>query len=183
MRIVGSVIARAGSKRLPFKNLFPYKGEPLVLRAVKKLIRCGLFSNIVLSTDCELTARTCREVEKLSLLKRPDELATDEVGSIPVFQHIVENFPCDIHLNYNCNFPECSETVFSEAISIAQKSGEALSEPYAVWAQSKDCLENYGDPFKITAKVFQSKKIHPLDIHTYDDLLNVHQENQKEFTW
>ena len=182
-KVIASVIARAGSKRLPYKNLLPYKGVPMVRRAILQLLESKLFSKVVLSTDSELIARTCVDIKELSVINRPTELATDEVASIPVFQHIVQNFPCDIHLNYNCNFPECSKDVFSEAISLAREFGESLSNPYAVWAQSTDCLKNYGDPFKITAKIFSAKNVYPLDIHTEEDLLNMHREMQASLNW
>ena len=79
MKIVGSVIARSGSKRLAYKNLLPYKGEPLVRRAIIKLFQSNLFTQIVLSTDCELIARTCLDIKGLSILKRPAELASVEM--------------------------------------------------------------------------------------------------------
>ena len=183
MRNLGSVIARAGSKRLPYKNLLPYKGIPLVRRAIINLIESNLFDDVVLSTDCELIARTCIDLENATILHRPPKLATDDTASIPVFQHIIDNFPCDIHLNYNCNFPECPKEVFASALSIAADSGESLSNPYAVWAQSSTCLKNYGDPFKITAQIFEAKEVHPIDIHTEDDLLAAHQENQIYSPW
>ena len=59
MKITGSVIARLGSKRLTYKNILPYKGVPLVVRALQKLLKSQLFDHIVLSTDSELIARTC----------------------------------------------------------------------------------------------------------------------------
>ena len=183
MKIVGSVIARAGSKRLPYKNLLPYKGVPLVRHALQKLLDSGLFEKVVLSTDCELIARTCMDLNEVEILKRPDNLAMDNIASIPVFQHILDHFPCDIHLNYNCNFPECPMGVFSEAISQVLKDEEALSKPYAVWAQSAKCLRNYGDPFNITAKIFEVPALNPLDIHNHDDLLQTHREHQVELRW
>lgn len=179
MKVVGSVIARIGSKRLTYKNLLPYKGEPLVLRAVRKLIDCPVIHEVVLSTDSELIARTCMD-EDVQVLWRPENLAGDQVASIPVFQHIVENHQCDLHVNYNCNFPECDESVISKAIDLAAETGEALSDPYAVWAQTRECLANYGDPFSITAKTFEARGVHPLDVHTMEDLLHVHRENQPE---
>jgi len=182
MKVVGSVIARLGSKRLTYKNLLPYKGVPLVLHAITKLIDSKLFDQVVLSTDSELIARTCL-LSKVEVLFRPDSLSTDDIPSIPVFQHIIENFPCDIHLNYNCNFPECDQTVFEKAIEIANESGESLSNPYAVWTQTKECLDNYGDPFQITASQFVTKSVHSLDVHTMDDLLEVHRVNQPTFSW
>ena len=182
MKTVGSVIARLGSKRLTYKNLLPYQGEPLVLRAVRKLLESDSIDQVVLSTDSELIARTCL-LEGVEILFRPDQLAGDEVPSIPVFQHIVAHFPCDIHLNYNCNFPECEPSVIDEALSLAEERGESLSNPFAVWAQTKACLDSYGDPFAITATQFDAPGVHPLDIHTMEDLLEVHRAKQSTFFW
>lgn len=182
MRIIGSVIARIGSKRLTYKNLLPYKGVPLVLRAVRRLISFERIDQVVLSTDNELIARTCME-EKISILRRPDSLAQDKIPSIPVFQHIVEHFPCDIHLNYNCNFPECPKSVFDEAIDLCIKTGESLSDPFAVWTQSYEKLKDYGNPMEITADKFKVKNLHALDVHTMNDLLEAHRVHQNSSPW
>lgn len=182
MTILGSVIARLGSKRLTYKNLLPYQGEPLVVRALRKLLESGSIDRVVLSTDSELIARTCL-MDGVEILFRPEILSGDEIASIPVFQHIVEHIPCDLHVNYNCNFPECELSVIDQAISIAQETGEALSNPFAVWAQTNECLADYGDPFNITATQFDAPGTHPLDIHTMEDLLEVHRVHQKDFSW
>ena len=177
LKIIASVIARLGSKRLAYKNLLPYQGVPLVLRAIQKLKQCEMFDEIVLSTESELIARTCIH-EGIKILRRPNDLAGEEVGSIPVFQHIVQNVPCDIHLNYNCNFPECEKSVFEQAIALCQDQGEALSVPYAVWAQTKNVLDSYGDPNRITATRFETDQVFDLDIHTIEDLITTHQSHQ-----
>ena len=182
MKVIGSVIARLGSKRLTYKNLLPFNGVPLVRLAVDRLIDSDLFDQVVLSTDSELIARTCLDCD-VEILKRPPELANDKTPSIPVFSHIVDNFPSDIHLNYNCNFPVCGKSVFKEAIDLTVKYGEALSVPYAVWAQSKEVLKTYKDPMKITAHKFNAPQVHPLDIHTMEDMLSAHRENQKSLNW
>ncbi|OUU24824.1 MAG: hypothetical protein CBC04_07975 [Verrucomicrobia bacterium TMED44] len=183
MKIVGSVIARLGSKRLTYKNILPYKGEPLIVRALRKLVNSKLFDEVVLSTDSELIARTCLDIGGVSLLNRPPELSSDEVPSIPVFQHILRNFPSDIHLNYNCNFPECEISVFEQSIELTAEHGESLSIPYAVWSQTKAKLENYGDPMVLPAHQFETSAVHPIDIHTMEDLLLAHKDNQKSFDW
>jgi CMP-N-acetylneuraminic acid synthetase len=182
MEVVGSVIARLGSKRLTYKNLLPFNGEPLVLRALRKLVDSEMFDQVILSTDSELIARTC-QMDGIKILYRPEELSADKTPSIPVFQHVVSHFPCDIHLNYNCNFPHCETSVFKKAIEIAKETGESLSNPFAVWAQSSECLLNYGDPFQITANQFVTEDVHPLDIHTMDDLLELHRNYQPTFSW
>ena len=183
VKVIGSVIARQNSKRLAHKNLLPYKGKPLVLRAVQKLLHSNLFDQVILSTDSELIAYTCMNIRGLSVLRRPPELCGDHVASIPVFQHIMENFPADIHLNYNCNFPECDESVFKKGIELASENEESLSVPYAVWTQTKDRLINYADPFQITAETFEDEKIGNTDIHTMEDLIHVHRESLGTLVW
>ena len=183
MKIIASVIARQNSKRLVYKNLLPYKGVPLVLRAVRKLLNSNLFDEVILSTDSELIAYTCKNEDGLRILRRPPELCEDSVPSIPVFQHILKNYPAEIHLNYNCNFPECDLSVFKRGIELALRKGESLSVPYAVWAQTKDCLMNYGNPFEITAETFEDDRIGAVDIHTFEDLTNVHRESVDSNPW
>ena len=48
--------------------------------------------------------------------------------------------------------------MFDKAIELAGSTGEALSVPYAVWAQTSECLRNYDDPMKITASRFKIQK-------------------------
>ena len=36
---------------------------------------------------------------------------------------------------------------------------------------------------KITATRFNTDLVHPIDIHTMEDLLTVHQEKQEDFEW
>ena len=180
MKVVGSVIARLGSKRLPYKNLLPFEGVPLVRRAVDFLQRCPEVDLVVVSTESELIARTCLGTGA-EILPRPLELAGDKVPSIPVFQHLAERFPCDLHVNYNCNFPVCDPEVVSKAIELAKETGESLSEPVAVWAQTRERLADYGDPFAITATRFQDERICGIDVHHEEDLLEIHRRHQSGF--
>jgi len=180
LKIVGSVIARLGSKRLAYKNLLPYDGVPLVRRAVEFLSSCPSVDEVVLSTESEWIARSCVGTGA-HVLRRPPHLAGDEVASVPVFQHLVEHFPCDVHVNYNCNFPICNPSVVDRAIDMAKQTGESLSDPVAVWAQTRERLEDYGDPFVITATRFADDRICPVDIHREEDLLQSHRLHQAGF--
>ena len=73
MKVVGSVIARLGSKRLTYKNILPYQGEPLARRALRKLLESEMFDEVILSTDSELIAYTC-QMEGVRILQRPESL-------------------------------------------------------------------------------------------------------------
>ena len=178
MKVTGSVIARLGSKRLTYKNLLPFNGKPLIGIAIERLFECNKVDQVVVSTESELIARVALDFGA-KILKRPPELAEDNTPSIPVFQHIVANFPCDIHVNFNCNYPLCETAVIDTAIKMAVEKGEALSNPFAVWAQSKERLENYLDPFDIPAiPKFNDDRTGPLDIHCMDDLLETYRLSQ-----
>ena len=177
MSIIGSVIARLGSKRLTYKNLLPIQGKPLLGLAIEKLQKVQRIDRVVVSTESELISRVAKDFGA-DVLMRPKELAGDEIASVPVYKHIIENYPCDLHVNYNCNFPICPISVIERSIDLAMEHGESLSVPFAVWTQTSKCLENYGDPFQITAHRFQDNRIHPVDIHTMEDLLCVYREIQ-----
>ena len=180
MYVVGSIIARLGSKRLTYKNLLPFAGKPLVGLGIEILRQAKLVDQIVVSTESELIGRVALDFGA-TVLYRPPELARDDVPSIPVFQHIVENFNCDVHVNFNINFPLCQPAVIDRAVELAAENGEALSRPYAVWAQSLERLANYHDIYTIPsafANGFDDDRAGPLDIHTEQDLLETYRAAQ-----
>ena len=177
MKVVGSIIARLGSKRLTYKNILPFDGKPMLGLGIEKLRAARLVDEIVVSTESELIARIAHDFGA-NVLKRPQELAADNIPSIPVFQHIVEHFECDLHVNFNVNFPLCEPEVIDRIIEMALVHGEALSEPVAVWAQTRECLANYGDPWQITAKRFEDERAGRVDVHTLEDLLQVYRLKQ-----
>ncbi|MBC2606924.1 cytidylyltransferase domain-containing protein [Pelagicoccus albus] len=180
MYVVGSIIARLGSKRLAYKNLLPFAGKPLVGLGVEILRQAKLVDEIVVSTESELIARVALDFGA-TVLRRPAELAGDDVPSVPVFQHIVEHHHCDVHVNFNINFPMCDPAVIDRAVELAARDGEALSKPFAVWAQSVERLANYEDPFKIPSamrSIFDDVRAGPLDVHTEQDLLDTYRASQ-----
>ncbi|OIO59773.1 MAG: hypothetical protein COZ46_04955 [Verrucomicrobia bacterium CG_4_10_14_3_um_filter_43_23] len=178
MEVIGSVIARLGSKRLPYKNILPIGGKPMVIHGVETLLRCPSIDLVVVSTESELIEEIVKSVfgnnDKVVFHRRPKELAEDNVPSMPVFRNIIEHYPARIHVNYNYNLAICEPMVIERAIELAREHEEALSVPYAAWAQTKNRILNYEDPWKITAHLFQDSRVEDLDIHTEADLLKAH---------
>ncbi|MEA2156675.1 MAG: CMP-N,N-diacetyllegionaminic acid synthase [Solirubrobacteraceae bacterium] len=73
---VALIPARAGSVRVPHKNIRPLAGHPLIAYTIAAAIESGVFADVVVSTDSEEIAAIARhygaEVPEL----RPPELAT-----------------------------------------------------------------------------------------------------------
>ena len=164
---------------MAYKNLLPFDGKPLVGIGIEKLRQAELVDQIVVSTESELIARVALDFGA-TVLYRPPELAEDSVPSVPVFQHLVAAYPCDVHVNFNINFPMCDPRVIDRAIELAAKDGEALSRPFAAWSQRCDVLQDYGDVYRISAHQheFEDQRAGPVDIHTLEDLLETYRYKQ-----
>ena len=52
-RIVALIPARAGSKRVPDKNIRPLAGHPLIAYTVAAALSSKIFSDVIVSTDLE----------------------------------------------------------------------------------------------------------------------------------
>ncbi len=181
MAVVGSIIARLGSRRLTYKNILPFGGVPMIGLGLQKLRQARCVDVVVVSTESELIARIAWDFGA-TVLRRPVELAGDSVPSVPVFQHIVAHYPCEVHVNLNVNFPLCDPEVIDRAVAHARAHGEALSVPFAVWAQSAERLANYSDPYdgpwKYPHLQFEDARAGAIDVHTEADLLEVYRQKQ-----
>lgn len=92
------ILARAGSKRLPRKNVRAIGGIPLVGRAVRTARwaaqRLGNPADVVVSTEDVEIARLAQQWGAEVPFLRPAPLATDEVPSVAVLRHalaVLEN--------------------------------------------------------------------------------------------
>lgn len=82
--------ARGGSKRLPGKNIMLLKGKPLIHYTIEAALNSHIFDEICVSSDCEQILETASFFNSISLLKRPDSLATDEASSEDVILHALK---------------------------------------------------------------------------------------------
>ncbi|MDD9899945.1 MAG: acylneuraminate cytidylyltransferase family protein [Alphaproteobacteria bacterium] len=80
------ILARGGSKGLPGKNIKPLAGKPLIAHTIGHAQESGLFSHIVVSSD-DTDILSVAEQYGAIPLKRPDDLASDTIGSMPSVKH------------------------------------------------------------------------------------------------
>lgn len=87
--VVAIVPARGGSRRIPRKNVRPFRGVPLLARTLATAAASGLFDRIVVSTDDDEVARIAEDAGADVPFRRPDSLADDRTPTAPVVTHAI----------------------------------------------------------------------------------------------
>lgn len=87
LNILCTICARGGSKGVKNKNTRLINGEPLIAHTIKQALTSGLFSEIVVSTDCDAIAQASSDAGAIVFFKRPAHLASDTAAKLPVIRH------------------------------------------------------------------------------------------------
>jgi N-acylneuraminate cytidylyltransferase len=80
--IVALIPARAGSKRVPDKNIRPLAGHPVIAYTIAAALDSGVFSDVIVSTDSENYAEIVKYYGAQVPFLRPAELAGDQSPDI-----------------------------------------------------------------------------------------------------
>lgn len=100
---VAIVAARGGSKRIPGKNILPMHGKPMLAWPIQAARDAGVFSRIIVSTDCPEIAETAQaagaEVPGLRPAEISDDLATlDKVISWAISEYdVTSEWVCSLY--------------------------------------------------------------------------------------
>jgi len=89
--ILAIIPARAGSKRLPGKNMRPLHGKPMVLWTVEEAIKSQYIDTVVVTTDDQAVIKAVKSFN-IQVLDRPPELAADESLMYETIFHVLEYF-------------------------------------------------------------------------------------------
>lgn len=82
--------ARGGSKRIPRKNIRPFRGKPMIAWSIEAAQAAGCFDRIVVSTDDEeIAAVACSHGAEVPFL-RPAHLADDQASTQAVVLHALK---------------------------------------------------------------------------------------------
>jgi N-acylneuraminate cytidylyltransferase len=87
--------ARGGSKRIPRKNIKEFCGQPMIAYSIQAAKQSGCFDKIIVSTDDQEIADVAKSYGADVPFMRPEELANDYAGTIPVIKHAIEWFEQD----------------------------------------------------------------------------------------
>ena len=84
---IAVIPARGGSKRIPRKNIRPFRGKPMIAWSIDAAQSSGLFEHVVVSTDDAEIGEVARRLGAEVPFVRPAELAGDDVGITDVVSH------------------------------------------------------------------------------------------------
>jgi CMP-N,N'-diacetyllegionaminic acid synthase len=125
--VLAIIPARAGSKRLPGKNLRPLCGKPLIAWTIEAARQSRLITDLVCSTDDERVMELCIEAD-VDVIVRPAELATDTATSESVIAHALMGYEAD----YVCLLQPTSPLRIAEdidaCVAAAMRARAALTE-------------------------------------------------------
>lgn len=162
MKLVGLILAKGQSKRLPGKNKKDFKGEPMFLINVKKCRR--VFGEVYVSSDDEEILNLARSAGAITI-RRGEELG-GETPDIPVYQHAVNCMPdIDGIVAVHANNPTIDintiiavkkiletgvpEVMTCHTVTDANNYHNQSAKIYgSVRGMTVERLYNYGDPYK-----------------------------------
>jgi CMP-N,N'-diacetyllegionaminic acid synthase len=98
---VALIPARAGSKRVPNKNVRSLAGHPLMAYTIAAAIQSEVFSSVVVSTDCELYAKIAKYYGAEVPFLRPAAFAGDLSPDIEWVEYTLKRLKDQGH-PYDC---------------------------------------------------------------------------------
>lgn len=91
-RLLCIIPARGGSKRIPHKNILPFKGKPIIAYTIETVKASGIADEIMVSTDDEEIATIAQQYGAKYPFRRDDETANDVAGVADVLIEVVNRY-------------------------------------------------------------------------------------------
>ncbi|HEY9163776.1 MAG TPA: acylneuraminate cytidylyltransferase family protein, partial [Magnetovibrio sp.] len=87
MKVLAIIPARGGSKRIPYKNIREFHGQPMLHYSLKTAEDSKLFAHIHVSTDDDQIAQVAKDAGYPVKFKRDERLADDQTGVVAVLKN------------------------------------------------------------------------------------------------
>lgn len=123
-RVLAVVPARGGSKGIPGKNLRTIGGVSLLHRAVSVALESAHVDHVVVTSDDESILRHAEEIDGVTTLLRPAELAADDSAMWPTVVHALDHSdPADVVVLLQPTSPLRLASDVDEAIELLHARG------------------------------------------------------------
>ena len=94
-KILAIISARAGSKRLPNKNIKNLLGKPLIAYTIKQALSCRFINRVIVNTESSKIAKIALQYGADVPFLRPEHLATDTAQEIDSILYVVNKLKED----------------------------------------------------------------------------------------
>lgn len=184
MDVVGLIIAKGKSERLPRKNLRNYNGKPMFLWNLEKMLK--IFERVYVSSDDPNILFEAWQAGAIRIDR--DKGLGGHTPNIPVYQHALSRMG---EVDAVVAVQACSPNIDHNLIVTAKRLMEmgvpevmtvhpiVRDESYhqqrfylygSIWGIKADLLKNYGDPYKPNPKVLIEDN--SIDIHDEADFVD-----------
>jgi CMP-N-acetylneuraminic acid synthetase len=104
MKVVALIPVRSGSVRVKNKNLKPFAGSNLLKLKIEQLLKIKNIDEIVINSNSDEMLEIAKEYP-VTLVKREEKFASNEVSMSEVYKNMAENIKGDIIVYTNCTSP------------------------------------------------------------------------------
>jgi len=172
-QVVGVMIAKRHSTRLPVKNRLDFHGVPLFKWNLEKML--AVFDRVIFDSDCPQMLMAASQLGAETHM-RTKSLLGHEVPSIPIFESILDDFGnFENIVNVQANSPNVPQSLMKKASEIMMRDDtNELLTMYAnrelngsLWGLSKYRIKNYGDYYRHLPDVLLLDV--SIDVHTRAD--------------
>jgi N-acylneuraminate cytidylyltransferase/CMP-N,N'-diacetyllegionaminic acid synthase len=156
VNIVGIILARGGSKRLPGKNVRLLLGKPLIAYTIEAARGARSLARTIVSTDDLEIARTAGAFGGEVPFLRPPELASDHSPPVAALAHAVEwlehgGAAIDAVVLLQATSPMRRSEHIDAAVALFKASGadtvtavtHAPAHPYWCWRRNGELIEPF----------------------------------------
>jgi CMP-N-acetylneuraminic acid synthetase len=149
--LVALLPMRAGSERVPRKNVQPLAGRPLFHHALDALLACEHVAAVVIDTDCdEVMASVERDFAaaraRIELLERPPRLSAGTVPMNDVILHDVQQVEAPLYLQTHATSPLLTPATLDAAIERFAAAGDAHDSLFSVTRRHTRLWDAQGNP-------------------------------------
>jgi CMP-N,N'-diacetyllegionaminic acid synthase len=153
--VLGLVLARAGSKSVPRKNVYMVHGKPLLAYTIEAALAAHSITRLVVTTDDPEIGEMGRRLGAEAPFLRPAKLARDETTDYPVIQHALERLHAmdgyrpDMIVQLRPTSPLRTSRHIDEAVELLRARPDADSvravcrpqqNPHKMWRMTSDGL-------------------------------------------
>ena len=97
MKTLAIIPARGGSKRIPKKNIRLFCGKPIIAYSIGVALECGLFDEVIVSTDSEEIANISKKYGASVPKLRPAAISDDKSGVLDVVAYELDKLSEEVH--------------------------------------------------------------------------------------